>query len=98
MDREEYVLRLHHAWLMASIVREMPLAKMIDIMERADAFGPIVDPTLYREKKDALAQDLRLVRALRTVQTELEAIAAVCSPAKRMEALEGAPLPATDGS
>jgi hypothetical protein len=98
MDREEYVLRLHHAWLMASIVREMPLAAMIDVMERADAVGPMLHPTLYREKRDALAQDLRLVRALRTVQTELEAIAAVCSPAARMEALESAPLPATGAS
>jgi hypothetical protein len=36
---------------------------LLNAIEKAETLGPIVDPTLYREKSGAMAEDAALLRA-----------------------------------
>lgn len=64
MDSEIYRNQLQFAWVVAGWVSRMPAAEMLEAAERADAVGPLLDPTLYIEKGKALAGDIALLRAL----------------------------------
>lgn len=61
-------------WALASLVGEAPLPEMIAAIEHADAIGPLVDPTAYRDKVAAMHEDLEMLRALLHVQTTLASI------------------------
>jgi hypothetical protein len=39
------------------ILEQHDLPKLLDAIARADSFGAIVDPTLYRSKVDAMLED-----------------------------------------
>ena len=45
------------------IVCQHDIQGLLDAIERAEAVGPFVDPTLYREKAGAMEQDRELFRA-----------------------------------
>ena len=65
---DEYEAELRKLWLMYSLLLHMPLQQMIEWASRADTIGPIVDPTLWREKGGKLRQDTKLMQAFRSVQ------------------------------
>jgi len=68
VEHEEYTQTMLQLWMLASLIGEMPLAEVWNMQERAETIGPLVDPTLYRLKGQALSEDKALVRAALTFQ------------------------------
>jgi hypothetical protein len=48
------------------ILQLLDLDKLIEAGNSAGAIGPILDPTLYRDKGDAMECDLAVLKAART--------------------------------
>lgn len=71
ITKDNYAPTLASLWAHAHLLAEQPLAEMIAAAERADAIGPLLEPTLYREKSRVLHEDLEMLRALRHVQTTM---------------------------
>lgn len=46
-----------------NVLRGHDLAALIGNLDRADALGPFVDPTLYREKRRAMQEDREVFAA-----------------------------------
>lgn len=49
---------------MARDVVQMPLVDMLNMFERADTLGPLLNPTTYRLANERMAQYRKLARAL----------------------------------
>jgi hypothetical protein len=64
MNREAYETALHMASNAIALIDLVPVPDILNAMERADAVGPILDPTLYRAKAAAMAQDREIMEAL----------------------------------
>jgi hypothetical protein len=64
-DYREAVLAAKFA---ANLLVAHDIAGILDAIERADAVGPIMDPTLYREKVGAMHEDRDLLRAALQLQ------------------------------
>lgn len=54
----------------------LPLAELIAAGERTQSVGHIVDPTMWRDKNVALAQDLELLKAAHAFVTTMQAAVA----------------------
>lgn len=76
MDRDEYLAANYMAAMVANTIEQLPLAQMAAAVERAQAIGPILDPTLYREKADDLQIDADRIRILRRAQVDLQRLRA----------------------
>lgn len=63
------------AWMVASMLGCHELERLVADGERAESTGPFFAPTLWREKREALAVDLRVLRAALRFRREIEAIA-----------------------
>ena len=66
----EGLLQLAH--FVEQAIRGMPLEAMVDACRKASAFAPFVDPTLFREKGQALREDERILEVLRSAQKQLQ--------------------------
>ena len=80
ITREVYQVELQKAWIMASLLRDMPIAEMIRRIEEVDIVGWFVDPTLYQQRLYGEAgkrmdQDRKLLESLRKVQLVIEEMA-----------------------
>ncbi len=64
MDNDQYLEVQQQLVSLARIVREMPLGAFVNKIARAEALGPIVDPTLYRQTMDTVQILGRLASAL----------------------------------
>ena len=73
MKEAEYVETQHQVQMYAALLREMDLEDFITTLNRADAVGAFMDPTLYREALQSgkldLVRDVAL--ALRDAQREI---------------------------
>jgi len=74
MKAEDYKAGFDMTMNMARMVQVMPTAEMLEALEYAEAFGPIIDPTLYREYLYSDGADIkRIIKSLdqfrRTVET-----------------------------
>lgn len=65
LDIENYRLTVAQAALCARLLAEVPLDEMLAAIERAETTGPILDPTLWREKGRAMREDKALLEAAR---------------------------------
>ena len=72
VTKENYQPTLAGLWALVRLIEESPLSEMLAAAERADSIGAILDPTLYREKGRALAEDIEMLDALRHVQVVIE--------------------------
>jgi hypothetical protein len=63
MDRPDYDMTLRLAYHLAFAVRDLKLSDALASADFAEAIGPILDPTLYRDKGRALADDMAILRA-----------------------------------
>ena len=61
-------------WSIAHLVDGMKLSDLLESGEKADIMGPILDPTLYREKSNALREDMQLIRAFARLRKEIRSI------------------------
>lgn len=59
----EYRNAVHACTLVASLLRAHDLPDLLQAIERAHAVGPILDPTLYRNKSAALLEDAEVLKA-----------------------------------
>lgn len=59
----EYQETVRGCALTASILTQYDLPKLLEAIGRAEAFGPLLDPTLYREKAGAMDADRELLEA-----------------------------------
>lgn len=72
MTSEEYQAALRSCYLIVGALRGLPLKVMADGISYAESFGPVLNPTLYREKAASMAEDTATVRILLRAQTEIE--------------------------
>lgn len=63
MNQVEYRGAVQAAALCASMLAQWDLPGLLEAIGRAETVGPIVDPTLYREKAGAMAEDKALLEA-----------------------------------
>jgi len=74
MDRDEYQATLITAYAYALSIRQLPLDEMLAAIEHAHAFGPFLDPTLYRDKVEKMEQDRTVLAALAEAKRKLDAL------------------------
>lgn len=70
MDRQEYIAAVNLVQIAAGLLSQVDLVGVLNAIEHADAFGPILDPTLYRQASTNLADVRRLVEAARPLEVE----------------------------
>jgi hypothetical protein len=63
MTIEEYQNTLRVCAMLSGLVGEHDIPKMLEMIERADSIGGMIDPTLYREKHGAMMEDKELLEA-----------------------------------
>jgi hypothetical protein len=61
--KEEYGMALQLIAGAYQTLAMLPLAAMREAQSRADSMGAILDPTLYRQKAEALHDDMKVVEA-----------------------------------
>lgn len=59
----EYQAAVGSCALVGSMLTQYDLPAMVRAIEYAEAMGPMIDPTLYREKREAMDQDKDLLEA-----------------------------------
>jgi hypothetical protein len=70
MNNEEYLEIQKQVVLMANLVKDMLLKEFIELADKADAIGPILDPTLWRDGHESLDIIRHLARGLMKFQDE----------------------------
>ena len=63
MTADDYRQYVVNAALLANMAAQIPVTELLTAIEH-DAVGPIVDPTLYRDRARALEQDRELLEAV----------------------------------
>lgn len=95
MNAAEYQRVLHSAHglraLARQIARDGALDEAIAAISHADSVGPILDPTLYRERQAAMEQDEVTLRAVRV-------LAQLGDRPENLRGAGSAPGPAPDAS
>lgn len=71
MDADNYAAANIQAALIAEVLEKLPLGDMLDAQARAEAIGPVMDPTLWRSKAQAFRVDTERARILHTAQVAL---------------------------
>lgn len=68
MSEEEYTQTQHTIQMIAGLVADLPLEEFIAIVEQAQAAGPVLDPTRWRQATDNLARLETMADGLLTVK------------------------------
>jgi len=78
MTNEEFTETMNQVSMLSTMVRVMPLKDFAVAIDRAEAVGPIVDPTLYKESlaDGGLERLKKLAHAARDFQRVVEEVAA----------------------
>lgn len=63
MDQDDYRSAVMACRVAAKMLAQHDLSGLLRAVDRADAVGPILDPTLWRDKHEAMAEDAELLRA-----------------------------------
>lgn len=61
--KEEYQLCVQNVRLVASLLAEYRIADILAAIDRAETTGPLLDPTLWREKNQAMSEDKESLEA-----------------------------------
>jgi len=61
---DEYREHLIGAILIVKMAGNIPVPELLQAIEHAEVVGPVLDPTLYRNKAHAMEQDKELLRAV----------------------------------
>lgn len=65
MDEDEYKNAVMAAHLAARMLAQHDLTAMIRAIDHADSVGAMRDPTLYRDKHEAMHEDRKMLVAAR---------------------------------
>jgi hypothetical protein len=60
---DDYRENVERVAMIASLLREVPVPDLLIAIERADAAGPVLDPTLWIEASDEMHRHRDLLRA-----------------------------------
>lgn len=71
MERGEYEALQAQVLLMAAMLNRLPLAEFVAAIDKAQAVGPMLDPTLYRAAADNLQYVEDVARALLEAKTAI---------------------------
>lgn len=63
MTAAEYSALLQTTYMARELLAQLDLPAAIAACSRAEALGPILDPTLYRAKHEAMGQDRHVLAA-----------------------------------
>jgi hypothetical protein len=63
MKIEEYQGAVQGVVLCARLIEQYDIPKLLEAIERADAFGGMLDPTLWRGKHGAMMEDKAVLEA-----------------------------------
>jgi hypothetical protein len=74
ISNAEYQACQDQMLLLARMVRDMPLVDFLQAISRAEAVGPMVDPTLYIRGRDKLEEIKLMAEGLRKFQLSLPSI------------------------
>jgi hypothetical protein len=61
---DEYREYLKTAYMYAQLIGFIPIPNILNAISHTEALGPILDPTLYREKMKAMEEDKKLLETL----------------------------------
>ncbi len=75
MDQVKYRSHLSELYAMSHRLEDIPVHEMIVSAERAMSLGPVVDPTLYMKKSDALREDMEIMRSFMVVKEAMNKMA-----------------------
>lgn len=75
MTGEQYTIVQEQIFLLGQLVRDLPLDEFIQKAQRADAIGPIINPTLWMRGNKNLQKIIDLAVALREFQGVVLSIA-----------------------
>ena len=64
MDKEQYQSHLVQAYMVCEMAKALPVEEMVDMISRSEAIVPLLDPTLFKEKGKAAAEDKELLQAV----------------------------------
>lgn len=81
MTIDEYQHALKTCALVATLLEPVDISKLLEMIERADAFGGMIDPTLYRDKHVAMMLDKELLEAARPLRSWALSIRGRLTPA-----------------
>jgi hypothetical protein len=62
-DVETYQSAVQACAIAATLLRQHDIPELLRAIEHADAFGPLLDPTLWRDKHEAMNRDRKLLEA-----------------------------------
>lgn len=62
-NQDDYRTTVLTTVLAARALAQLPIVKMLRDIETAEIVGPLMDPTLFREKGEAMRQDKLLLQA-----------------------------------
>lgn len=85
MDSDEYRNELLQVYLVARFLRQAKLGELNERIEHAHALGPILDPTLYRDKMELMRQDGDVVGILLDAQRKLNKLPWPSTPEATVE-------------
>jgi hypothetical protein len=71
MNRTAYINATNTVQIAAGLLTTLDLAEVLTCMERADALGPMLDPTLYKEAAERMDAQRRLIQAALPLQAEM---------------------------
>lgn len=74
VEIDEYQVTVSLLWGWARLIEDMPIEDALSRAKHAETVGPFIDPTAFREKHQALREDIRLLRAFAAVKAELAVI------------------------
>jgi len=63
MKKDEYRAALLIVYTQAMVLAAYDLDEMIAAIDRAETLGPIVDPTLWKDKRQSMAEDRAVLEA-----------------------------------
>jgi len=63
MDKETYQAAVRCAAMTASMLAQWDIPVLLSSIDQAESIGPLVDPTLYREKAEAMREDRDILKA-----------------------------------
>ena len=65
---QEYQQAVMTAQLCGQLLSRFDIPQLLNSIERADSIGPLLDPTLWRNKHKAMEEDRELLKAANTLR------------------------------
>ncbi len=79
-------LNLLQGYTVAKLAAIIPTGEMLTAIERADAFGPFIDPTSWSRNRDRMNEDRAMLEALHAIAEFGRRLAAEAKAAEHRQA------------